>query len=156
MADTTAAQLAELDFATVSPQEFARLVKGLSTKEIREIMRGELRLQVLRAVFGRMERQFRPDNAGHTVALIRWKVGEAAEDAETVFETAIDKGSCAVTEGRSEELPKVTLTLGDAEFLNLVSGNANPVTMFFARKLKVAGDLSLAARLTHYFDIPKA
>ncbi|MEY9847961.1 SCP2 sterol-binding domain-containing protein [Streptacidiphilus sp. MAP5-3] len=153
MADTTAAQLAELDFATVSPQEFARLVNGLSAKEIREIMRGELRLQVLREVFGRMERQFRPDNAGQTVALIRWKVGE---DGESVFETAIDKGSCAVTEGRSEETPKVTLTLGDAEFLSLVSGNASPVTMFFSRKLKVTGDLSLAARLTHYFDIPKA
>ncbi|WP_037606705.1 SCP2 sterol-binding domain-containing protein [Streptacidiphilus rugosus] len=155
MADsaTTAAQLAELDFASVSPQEFARLVKGLSGKEIQEILRGDLRLQILREVFARMERQFRPDNAGQTVALIRWKVGP---EGGNVFETSIDKGTCNVTEGRTDATSRVTLTLGDTEFLNLVSGNASPVTMFFSRKLKVAGDLSLAARLTHYFDIPKA
>ena len=31
--------------------------------------------------------------------------------------------------------------MGDAEFLKLVSGNGNPVTMFMMRKLKVAGDV---------------
>ncbi|MEZ0067394.1 hypothetical protein ABIA32_003407 [Streptacidiphilus sp. MAP12-20] len=33
---------------------------------------------------------------------------------------------------------------------------AAPCAGGISRKLKVAGDLSLAARLTHYFDIPKA
>ncbi|RAG84785.1 acyl-CoA synthase [Streptacidiphilus pinicola] len=152
MTDTTG--IADLDFTSVTPQEFARIVKGLSGKEMKEIVQdGALRLRILREVFARMESQFRPENAGQTSAVIRWKVGQ---DGETVFETAIDKGSCTVTEGRSEETPKVTLVLGDTEFLNLVSGNANPITLFFSRKLKVVGDLTLAARLTHYFAIPKA
>ena len=41
------------------------------------------------------------------------------------------------------------------EFLRLASGNAAGTTMFMTRKLKAAGDLSLAAVLTRYFDIPR-
>ncbi|MGW0733628.1 SCP2 sterol-binding domain-containing protein [Streptomyces sp. NPDC002851] len=146
--------LAELDFSSVSPEEFARIVKGLSTKEINEIARDEaLRARVLTEVFGRMERQFKPETAGTLKALIRWKVGGVSE---AVYETEIDDGRCTVREGRSTAEPRVTLVMGDAEFLKLVSGNASPITLFMTRKLKVAGDVALASGLTRYFDIPKA
>ncbi|WP_312866400.1 SCP2 sterol-binding domain-containing protein [Streptomyces boluensis] len=146
--------LADLDFAGVSPEEFAKIVKGLSNKEINEIARDEvLRTRVLAEVFGRMGRQFRPETAGTLEALIRWKVGDGHE---AVYETRIAEGTCTVTEGRSDAEPRVTLVMGDAEFLKLVSGNSNPVTMFMTRKLKIAGDVALAAGLTRYFDIPKA
>ncbi|MDI3418553.1 SCP2 sterol-binding domain-containing protein [Streptomyces luteolus] len=147
--------LAELDFAGVSPEEFAEIVKGLSGKQINEIARDQpLRARVLAEVFGRMGRQFKPETAGSLEALIRWKVGGG--DSEAVYETRIADGTCTVTEGRSDAEPRVTLVLGDAEFLKLVSGNANPVTMFMTRKLRIAGDVALAAGLTRYFDIPKA
>ncbi|MCG3043536.1 SCP2 sterol-binding domain-containing protein [Streptomyces sp. S1A] len=145
--------LAALDFAAVSPEEFARIVKGLSTKEIDGIMRGELRMRVLDEVFRRMERQFRPERAGSLEAVIRWKV---TGESEVVREIAISGGTCTVHEGRGETDPRVTLTMGDAEFLRLVSGNASPVTMFMTRRLKLAGDVGLASGLTRYFDIPKA
>ncbi|WP_406390550.1 SCP2 sterol-binding domain-containing protein [Streptomyces sp. NBC_00887] len=145
--------LAGLDFAAVSPEEFARIIKGLSVKQLGEVMRGELRTRVLSEVFGRMRQQFRPETAGGLKALIRWKItGETDE----VYETSIADGRCAVSEGRSDGEPRTTLVLGDAEFLKLVSGNANPVTMFMTRKLKIAGDVGLASGLTRYFDIPKA
>ncbi|SFC54768.1 SCP2 sterol-binding domain-containing protein [Streptomyces aidingensis] len=142
-----------MDFAAVAPEEFARLVKGLSTKDIAEVMTGERRLRVLRAVFSRMERQFRPDRAGSLRALIRWQVGG---DTEAVYEVSIADGGCAAREGRTEADARTTLTLGDAEFLRLVSGNANPITLFMTRRLKVAGDIGLASGLTRLFDIPKA
>ncbi|MFD9540009.1 SCP2 sterol-binding domain-containing protein [Streptomyces sp. NPDC060022] len=145
--------LAGLDFAAVSPEEFARIVKGLSAKQLGEVMHGELRTRVLSEVFGRMRQQFRPEAAGQLKALIRWKItGETDE----VYETSIADGRCTVSEGRSDGEPRTTLVLGDAEFLKLVSGNANPVTMFMTRKLKIAGDVGLASGLTRYFDIPKA
>ncbi|WP_165987896.1 SCP2 sterol-binding domain-containing protein [Streptomyces sp. YIM 98790] len=146
-------RLDAMDFATVAPEEFARLVKGLSKKEIAEVMTGELRVKVLRAVFSRMERQFRPEAAGSLRALIRWQV---TGDTEAVYEVSIADGGCAVREGRTEADARTTLSMGDAEFLRLVSGNANPVTMFMTRKLKVAGDVGLASGLTRLFDIPKA
>lgn len=153
MANSVRDELAGLDFAAVSPEEFARIVKGLSTREINEIMRGELRRRVLGEVFRRMERQFRPENAGSLDALIRWKI---TGESDVVYETTIADGTCTVREGRTDADPRTTLTMGDADFLKLVSGNANPVTMFITRKLKLAGDVGLASGLTRYFDIPKA
>lgn len=157
MADHSSGELTEelsrLDFAAVAPEEFARIVKGLSVKQLGEVMHGELRARVLAAVFDRMKQQFRPDAAGQLTALIRWKItGEPDE----VYETAIADGNCSVTHGRSAAEPRTTLVMGDAEFLKLVSGNGNPVTMFMMRKLRIAGDVGLAAGLTRYFDIPKA
>ncbi|WP_418960040.1 SCP2 sterol-binding domain-containing protein [Streptomyces tritici] len=154
MTDDIGAQLASLDFAAVSPAEFARLVKGLSDRQIKELAAdAALRERVLREVFGRMRQQFRPEAAGTLDALIRWKITGASD---AVYETRIAEGRCEVTEGRSEAEPRTTLVLADADFLKLVSGNANPVTMFMMRKLKIAGDVALASGLTRYFDIPKA
>ncbi|MFE6761176.1 SCP2 sterol-binding domain-containing protein [Streptomyces sp. NPDC057689] len=146
-------ELAALDFAAVSPEEFARIVKSLSAKQLGEVMHGELRTRVLGEVFGRMKQQFRPEAAGALTALIRWKI---TGDTEVVYETSIADGTCTVSEGRSEAEPRTTLIMADAEFLKLVSGNGNPITMFMMRKLKVAGDVGLASGLTRYFDIPKA
>ncbi|MEU9203770.1 SCP2 sterol-binding domain-containing protein [Streptomyces sp. NPDC048332] len=157
MADNSSGNLTDeltaLDFAAVSPQEFARIVKGLSAKQLGEVMHGELRARVLGEVFGRMKQQFRPEAAGQLKALIRWKI---TGDSDTVYETAIADGACTISEGRSGTEPRTTLVMADAEFLKLVSGNGNPVTMFMMRKLKVAGDVGLASGLTRYFDIPKA
>ncbi|GAA2336668.1 SCP2 sterol-binding domain-containing protein [Streptomyces kunmingensis] len=150
-------EIAALDFASVTPEEFARLVKGLSAKEISEIAEDStLRARVLKEVFGRMERQFKPDVAGSLEALIRWKVTGQGTTPEAVYETKITGGTCTVTEGRSDAEPRVTLVMGDADFLKLVSGNSSPVTMFMLRKVKIVGDVALAAGLTRYFDIPKA
>ncbi|UNO43033.1 SCP2 sterol-binding domain-containing protein [Streptomyces sp. MST-110588] len=152
MADDVGARLAELDFAGVTPQEFARIVKGLSGKEISELARGELRERVLGEVFGRMDRQFRPENAGSLRATIRWRI---TGEKEAVYETTIADGTCTVSEGRGKTEPRLTLVMGDPAFLKLVSGNGNPVTMFLTRKIKATGDLGLASSLNRYFDIPR-
>ena len=151
---TDTAGFGELDFASVSPEQFAEIVKGLSKKEIAELAAdAPLRQRILREIFSRMERQFRPDAAGSLNALIRWKV---TGETDVVYEVTVADGTCSVHEGRTEAEPRVTLVLADADFLRLVSGNANPVTMFMTRKLKLAGDVGLATGLTRLFDIPKA
>jgi hypothetical protein len=152
MADDVSDEVAALDFASVSPEKFARLVKGLSNQEIAKIMRGELRQRVIGEVFGRMGRQFRPDNAGSLNAMIRWKV---TGETETTHEISIADGACTVHEGLTDGKPRTTLAMGDTEFLKLVSGNGNPVKMFMTRKLKLSGDITLAAALPRLFDIPK-
>ncbi|MFH8404265.1 SCP2 sterol-binding domain-containing protein [Streptomyces sp. NPDC018019] len=152
MARDVRSLLAELDFASVTPEEFARIVKGLSTEEITGLARGELRERVLGEVFGRMGRQFRPDRAGQVRAVIRWHI---TGEWEAVYETTLADGVCTVREGTGTAAPQLTLTMGDAAFLRLVSGNGNPVTMVVTRKIKVSGDLALAASLNRYFDLPK-
>lgn len=151
--EQAAAEIAALDFSAVTPEEFARTVKGLSGRQLAELATGELRTRVLREVFGRMEQQFRPDRAGALHAVIRWRV---TGESEAVYDTVIADGSCTVREGPGDAEPRTTLTMGDVEFLRLVSGNAGPVALFISRRLKVAGDVGLAARLAGLFDIPKA
>jgi SCP-2 sterol transfer family len=146
--------LSGLDFGAVGPQEFARLVKALTPGELAEAFQGEVRLRALREIFARMERLLRPEAAGSLRALIRWRIEGAA--GATVYETAIADGRCVASEGVSGGEPKATLAMADAEFLKLVSGNGNPVAMFVLRKIKISGDVGLAAGLTRLFDIPKA
>lgn len=151
MADS-GSELGEMDFSQVTPEEFAALVRRTPAREIAELMRGELRARVLAEVFGRMERQFRPENAGSLNAVIRWEItGESL----AVWETSIADGTCAVRAGAHAANPRVTLTMADAEFLRLVSGNGSPVAMFMTRKVRIAGDIGVASGLTRLFDIPK-
>jgi putative sterol carrier protein len=149
-----AKELAELDFSAVTPEEFARIVKGRSGREITEVMQGELRPRIIDAVFQRMGERFRSETAGSLKAIVRWKV-TGTEDEEAVYETDIADGVCTVRAGRGDAQPRTTLILGDADFLKLFSGNASPISLFMTRKLKVAGDVALASGLARYFDIPK-
>ncbi|WP_059007455.1 SCP2 sterol-binding domain-containing protein [Streptomyces specialis] len=152
MADSP--NIRDLDFANVTPKEFAQIVKKLSKKEIAELAADpDVRQRVISEVFGRMESQFRPEGAGSMKALIRWEV---TGDPVVTWETAIADGQVKVTPGRSDAEPRVTLAANDADFLKLVSGNGSPVAMFMTRKLKVTGDIGLASALPKLFDIPKA
>jgi putative sterol carrier protein len=147
--------LETLDFGSVEPQEFARIVKGLSASRLAVLMEGPQRRRVLDEVFGRMHTRFRPSAAGDRDALIRWKITDGAGDGD-VYETHIAKGACTVTSERTERTPQLSLTMAAPEFLKLGSGNASGPTLFFTRKLKLKGDIKLAGFLTHYFDIPRA
>jgi predicted lipid carrier protein YhbT len=147
--------LETLDFGSVDPNEFARIVKGLSARRLAELMEGPQRRRVLDEVFGRMHTLFKPAAAGSRDALIRWRITEGEESGD-VYETHIAGGACTVTPERTDRTPQLSLTMGAPEFLRLVSGNVSGPTLFFTRKLKLKGDIRLAGGLTYFFDIPKA
>lgn len=155
MADIDDLDLDALDFGSVEPKEFARIVKELPVRRIAELMSGPQRGRVLDEVFNRMETLFKPDAAGKRDALIRWRITNG-DDGRDVYETHIAGGACKVTRQDSGREPQLTLTMAAPEFLKLVSGNASGPTLFFTRKLKIQGDIRLAGGLTYFFDIPKA
>ncbi len=148
--------LETLDFGTVEPNDFARIVKALPVRRIAELMSGPQRRRVLDEVFSRMETLFKPENARGKDALIRWRITDGDEDGGDVYETHIADGACTVTGERTDRTPQLSLTMAAPEFLKLVSGNASGPTLFFTRKLKLKGDIRLAGGLTYFFDIPKA
>lgn len=145
--------LSTTDFAEITPEQFARTVKSASKDELTEALRGPHREQILDAVFDRMGKQFRPDLAGGLTALIRWEI---IGSTPLVYEVSIGGGACTTSKGRSDDDARVTLNLADADFVKLVSGNAGGPMLFMTRKMRVDGDLGLAAGLTRYFDIPRA
>jgi SCP-2 sterol transfer family protein len=141
--------------STMSPEEFAELVKKASNDELKQVMQSERRTAVLDGIFARMPGTFRPDRAGSVNAVIHWIIGDRPDGGADTYELVIANGTCELSP-KPEHEPKVALNIGALDFLKVVSGNGNPVMLFMTGKLKAKGDLGLAANIANYFDIPKA
>ncbi len=144
-----------LDFAEISPGEFAKLIKDLPKRELTAIAGGSSRGRIVDEILSRMAASFNPGTAGRLKALIRWRIVDDGQP-EIPFEMDIADGTCQVSPGTTERQARLGLTMSAADFARLVSGNATGTALFMTRRLKVAGDLGLAASLVRYFDIPKA
>jgi putative sterol carrier protein len=139
----------------MDPQEFAQLVKKSSAEELKQLMQSERRAEILDEIVQRMPGQFRPERAGATNAVIHWNVGDRPDGGTDSYELVIADGKCELSP-KPEHEPKLALNLGAVDFLKVVTGNANPVTLFMTGKLKAKGDLGLAATIANLFDLPKA
>ena len=142
------------EFASVDPARFAELVKGASRDQLAELMAGPDRSKILDEIFRRFPTQFRADRAGDTNAVIHWHIGGRPDGVDDHFEVVVADGQCTISGAPAAE-PSLTVTLGGAEFLQLLSGSANPMMLFMTGKLKAKGDLALAANLANLFDLPK-
>ena len=143
------------DFSAMDSKQFAQMVKNASTDELTHSMQGENRHKILDEIFDRMPGLFRADKAGATNAVLHWNVGDKPGGGLDTYELIIANGACTRSPEPARD-PKLTLTLGAADFLRVVTGNANPMMMFMTGKLKAKGDLGLAANIANLFDIPKA
>lgn len=150
--------MADFDLSNISSldqQQFAKMVKSASNSQLAEAMSGDQRSVILTEVFGRMPGQFRADRAGSTSAVIHWNITGRADGGVDTYELVIADGACTLSETPTHE-SKLAVTVGGPDFLNLISGNGNPMMMFMTGKLKAKGDLGLAANLANLFDLPKA
>src|SRR5215475_3346115 len=150
--------MADIDLSTfdaLDPKQFSQVVKGASNDQLTALMKGDTREKVLGEIFGRMPSLFRADRAGSTNAVVHWTIGDRPDGGSDTYELVIANGACELSPTPSHD-PKLALTLGGADFLKVVSGNANPVMLFMTGKLKAKGDLGLAAKIGDLFNIPKA
>jgi putative sterol carrier protein len=137
---------------TLTPEDFAALVKSASKSQLDDLMAGEHRKEILDTIFEQLPSRFRPDRAGNTDAVIHWNITSSA--GADSYAVVISGGTC--TSGPASETdPKLVLTLSAADFLGLIAGTANPTMMFMTGKLKVKGDPMLAASIANLFDFPK-
>ena len=142
------------EFASVDPARFSELVKGASRDQLTELMVGLDRSKILDEVFRRFPTQFRADRAANTNAVIHWHIGGRADGGDDHFEVVVADGVCTIADTPAAE-PNLAITLAGADFLQLLSGAANPMMLFMTGKLKARGDLALAANLANLFDLPK-
>jgi putative sterol carrier protein len=95
------------------------------------------------------EKAFRPDTAEGVDAVIQYRLtGEEAGD----YIVNIKDGKCSVAEGIAEN-PTMTLTADGRDFGDVLMGRANGMQYFMMGKLKLAGDLNLAMKLTSFFKM---
>jgi predicted lipid carrier protein YhbT len=137
----------------VDTQVMARVIAGASDQAIRASMRSPFRAAILDEVFRRFPDYLDPDHTRDVKAAIEWRITGNPDGDDDRYLVVIERGACRA--GRDLGVrPRVGLKLDGVDFLKVVSGNANPAVMFLRRKIKVRGDLALAARLTLLFRVP--
>jgi SCP-2 sterol transfer family len=141
-------------FASAEPEQFAKAVKAAGKDQLEAAMSGASRATILDEIFRRFPAQFRPDRAGGMSAVIHWIITGRPDGGADTYEVVVADGACTVSPAPEHE-PKLAVTLGGVDFLNLIAGNANPMMMFMTGKLKAKGDLGLAANLEKIFNLPR-
>lgn len=95
------------------------------------------------------EKAFRPETAEGIDAIIQYRLtGEEAGD----YIITLKNDKCTVAEGIAEN-PSMTLTADGRDFGDVLLGKANGMQYFMLGKLKLAGDLNLAMKLTTFFKM---
>ena len=95
------------------------------------------------------EKAFMPDKATGVNAVIQYHL-TGNEGGDWII--TIKDGKCSVAEGTVEK-PTVTLTADANDFRDVLLGKVNGMKYFMEGKLKLAGDLNLAMKLTTFFKM---
>jgi putative sterol carrier protein len=97
----------------------------------------------------KMPGAFIPEKAAGLEAVIQFKfTGAEAGDWYAV----IKDGKVDVSKGEHAS-PKMTLTADSADYVKIFTGELDGMQAFMQGKLKLAGDLNLAMKLTQMFKI---
>ena len=97
----------------------------------------------------RMPNAFMPEKAAGVDAVIQYHLsGEEAGD----WIINIKDGACTVEPGVAEN-PKMTLSADSTDYKKVILGEINGMNAFMEGKLRLAGDLNLAMKLTSFFKL---
>ncbi|HEX4723888.1 MAG TPA: SCP2 sterol-binding domain-containing protein [Pseudonocardiaceae bacterium] len=133
-----------------------RLLGRATTEQLDAIAASAIaRPLVLTEVFRRMAVHLHTDRALSVHAVGSMRIGCCSNNEYERFQTVIDGGSC-VTDTQLDSSPRITLTIGMADFLRLATGTASPTRLLIGRRLRIRGDLRFALRMASLFDIPAA
>jgi hypothetical protein len=125
-----------------------RLTRHVPKPVLRLATRRPTRRLVLGQVFKRMPELLSP--AGRKAnGVIRFDI----TSGETWFVALGGGGRCEVTQ-RHAGTPRVTIILSAFDFVQIATG-ADPVRLFTAGKVRMAGDTYFGASLAELFDLPR-
>jgi hypothetical protein len=133
----------------------AKVVRTAPDERIAKFMSTPARRVVLEGIFWQMPQHFDRTRAGGIEATIRWCVTGRADGGADTYELRIADGNCRVSHGSNGTEPRLTITLDGVELVKLATGNSDPVQAYFSRRVRLAGDLMLAAKLGILFRIPR-
>ena len=95
------------------------------------------------------EKAFQADKAVGVDAIIQYHLtGDQGGD----WIITLKDGVCKVAQGIAEN-PKMSLTADALEFRDILLGKMDGMAAFMQGKLKLAGDLNLAMKLTSFFKM---
>jgi len=138
----------------IDPALFAGLVREATDDQLRDGLEANREL-LLNEIFRRMPESFDPDRAAAVDAVVEWRILERAGGGHDAWHLVLEHGRCRVQEGPAED-PTVTYEIRPIDFIRLITGNASGPRLFLFGKLKITGNLLLAARMPMFFRIPGA
>ena len=155
--------MTDIDLTTATPEQldalgqagFMRAIRAMPDAVLATLMRGPNRSTILSQVFPRMPGLFRPDKAGGAMATTHWLIIDGPGGGSDDWTVRVAGGVCVVTPGLSGEAA-VSLTMSGATFFKLITKSGNPVMMYMTGKLKISGDVGIAAGIGGWFDPPGA
>lgn len=139
--------------ALVPAEQFAALVREATDEQLEEGMR-ENREALLGEIFRRMPERFEPARAGDARAVIHWEITAAEGEADR-WQVTIADGRCEVSPSADAE-PDVHYRIAPVDFIKLITGIEAGPKMFVFGKLRIRGNLLLAARVQNWFRLPTA
>ena len=155
--------MSEIDLTTATPEQIARVepaafvqtVKQMSDKDVATLMAGPNREPVVAAIFEGMPGLFRADRAGAAAATTHWSITDRPDGGSDEWTVQFADGTCTALRGHDGDAT-LSLSMGPVDFTKVITKTGNPVMMFMTGKIKAKGDLSLAANIATFFDVPKA
>ncbi len=137
----------------VPPEQFAALVREASDEQLEQGFR-ENREVLLEEIFRRMPEQFDPERGAGVEAVIEWQITRPDGEPDR-WQLAIRDGACtAAREGSAEA--DVSLRVAPVDFVKLITGVESGPKMFVFGRLRIRGNLMLAARMQGWFRMPTA
>ena len=140
------------DPSAVQPDQFAALVREASDEQLEEGFR-ENRDVLLDEIFRRMPEQFDPERGGDIEAVIEWQITRPDGEPDH-WQLTIRDGRCTCTRGGGAD-PDVSYRVGPVDFVKLITGVENGPKMFVFGRLRIRGNLMLAARMQSWFRMPR-
>ncbi|TML35809.1 MAG: SCP2 sterol-binding domain-containing protein [Actinobacteria bacterium] len=136
------------------PEQFASLISDASDEQLAEGMASN-REPILEEIFKRMPDQFDPAKAPDVTAVIEWQITGGPDGSTDRWQLAIKDGKCTCARGGDAQ-PDVTYTVGPVDFVKLIAGAESGPKLFVFGKLRIRGNLMLAARVQGFFRMPSA
>ena len=140
------------DVSMIPPDQFAALIAEASDEQIAQGMRTNREL-LLEEIFSRWPEQFEPDKARDVNAVVEWQITNP-DGGDDRWQLVIRDGKCTAARDGGEQ-PDVTFRVGPVEFVKLIAGAESGPKLFVFGKLKIQGNLMLAARVQGFFKVPR-
>ena len=104
----------------------------------------------VKEIFNQMPAAFLPEKAAGMNKTIQINLNG---DGGGQWAIKIANGAISVNEGQTDA-PNLTLKMDASDYVDLVHGRADPMSLFMAGKVKVEGDISLAMKFQELFANP--
>ena len=141
-----------MNASMIPPDQFASLISQATDEQLAEGMAANREL-ILDEIFKRMPEEFDPAKASDVKAVVEWQISEGPNGAIDKWQLTIKDGACTCEKDGGAE-PDVTFNVGPIDFVKLIAGAESGPKLFVFGRLKIHGNLMLAARVQGFFKVP--